>query len=130
MSVDSLNCNNQNTQKRQQQIEALNVLPSVVIGGVLLAPCPFEHKISPISNFLSQRQVLKHFQEKNSLKSDTFNRISKELGEDTVNFVKNNKKINWKPILSKTAIVGGIVAGTYIISNILINHLKNKNSQT
>ena len=50
MSVDSLNCNNQ-TQKRQQQIEALNVLPSVVIGGVLLAPCPFEHKISPISNF-------------------------------------------------------------------------------
>lgn len=124
MAVDSLNYNNQ--YKRQQSIEALNVLPSVVIGGLLLAPCPFEHKISPISNLLSQRQILKHFQEKNILKSDTFNRLSMELGEDTVNFIKKNKKIKLKPILSKTAIVGGIVGGVYLLSGILIKYLQNK----
>lgn len=129
MTVQSLNLNNTSVQKRQQQVEALNVLPSVVIGGILLAPCPFEHKISPISNFLSQKQILKHFQEKNTLKADTFNRISKELGEDTVNFIKNNKKINWKPVLSKTAIIGSIIAGTYIISGVLMRHLQKKNQQ-
>ena len=127
MAVDSLGYNKQSVPKRQQQIEALNVLPSVIIGGFLLAPNPFEHKISPISNFLSQRQILKHFQEKNTLKSDTFDRISKELGENTVDFIKNNKKINWRPVLSKSAIIGGIVAGIYIISGVLIQHLQKKN---
>ena len=129
MSVISSNGISINTQK-QEQIKALNVLPSIVVGCVLLSPvsvCPFEHKISPLDNFVTQKEILNHFNKKNILKADVFNSTTKKLEKETVDFIKKNKKIHLKPILTRTAGILGIIGGLYLISYLAINHLQNKN---
>ena len=122
--------NNGNTMssKREQQIQALNMMPPVIISATLLTPCPFTEKISPINNFLSQKKIINHFNNKNKLNADTFNRTSKELGDETINFIKENKKISLKPISKRIALLLGGLVGLYALTGLLIHNLENKSN--
>ena len=113
----------------ESKINAWYAAPAAIIGATFLAPCelPYVNKISPMNNWALQDDVLKHFRKKSVLSKDIFDSHAKQLGEETVKYIKENKKIHWSPILKKTGICAAIVAGIYAVSALAINHLEKKN---